>query len=440
MSVMSRRELIGSGVVAVGLGATGRLSPSLRTSPTSFRPLDEVRIGFVGVGGQGTVHVENLVRIPGARVTAVCDIDESHAARAADIITKAEQPRPALYTRGPTDFIRLCETEQLDLVFTATPWEWHVPVCVAAMRNGKHAATEVPAAYTLEDCWLLVEEAEKQQKHCVMMENCNYDRPELLALNLVRRGLLGEILHAEGGYLHDLRSIKFSSEGEGLWRRAHATKRNGNLYPTHGLGPVANCLNINRGDAFGYMVSMSGPSRGLQDWAREHFAEGTPQRAETYVLGDVNTSLIKTAQGKTITVVHDTNLPRPYSRIHMVQGTRGIFQGYPDRVYLEGRSPAHKWQEAAELYPEFEHPLWKFDAAQQATIGHGGMDFLEDWRLIKCLREGTPTDMNVYDAAALSAVGPLSEWSVANGSKPIDFPDFTRGAWKTAEPWPIVTS
>jgi hypothetical protein len=411
----------------------------LPARPSARLPaLDEVRIGFVGVGGQGTTHVENLVRIPGARITAVCDIVEAHAERSAKIITDAGQPRPTLYTRGPTDFQRLCESEQLDLIFTATPWEWHVPVCVAAMRNDKHAATEVPAAYTLEDCWQLVEEAEKYRKHCVMMENCNYDRPELLALNLVRQGLLGEILHAEGGYLHDLRSVKFSSEGEGLWRRAHATKRNGNLYPTHGLGPVANCLNINRGDAFGYLVSMSGPSRGLQDWAREHFAEGSPERAETYLLGDVNTSLIKTTQGKTITVVHDTNLPRPYSRIHLVQGTRGIFQGYPDRVYIEGRGQEHKWQQASDLYPEFEHPLWKFDQARNSTTGHGGMDFLEDWRLIKCLRESTPTDMNVYDAAALSAVGPLSEWSVGNGSKPIEFPDFTRGKWKTAEPWPIV--
>ena len=431
----TRREVIELGAAALGVGST--LSPS---SVSRGPLLEEVRIGFVGVGGMGTVHVENLVRIPGAKITAVCDIVEAHAERSAKIITDAGQPRPTLYTRGPTDFLRLCESEQLDLVFTATPWEWHVPVCVAAMRNDKHAATEVPAAYTLEGCWQLVEEAEKYRKHCVMMENCNYDRPELLALNLVRQGLLGEILHAEGGYLHDLRSVKFSSEGEGLWRRAHATKRNGNLYPTHGLGPVANCLNINRGDAFGYLVSMSGPSRGLQDWAREHFAEGSPERAETYVLGDVNTSLIKTAQGKTITVVHDTNLPRPYSRIHLVQGTKGIFQGYPDRVYIEGRGQEHRWQQASDLYAEFEHPLWKFDQARNSTTGHGGMDFLEDWRLIKCLREGTPTDMNVYDAAALSAVGPLSEWSVANGSKPIEFPDFTRGGWKSAEPWPIVTS
>ena len=388
----------------------------------------------------GTVHVENLVRIPGARITAVCDIVQAHAERASGIITTAGQAKPTLYTRGPTDFLRLCETEQLDLVYTATPWEWHVPVCVAAMRNDKHAATEVPAAYTIEECWQLVEEAEKYRKHCVMMENCNYDRPELLALNLVRKGLLGEVLHAEGGYLHDLRSVKFIRRG----RRAVA--------PRPCDPPERQSLSDPRPGA-GLQLPQHQPGRRVQlpgfderavtrlaGLGARAFRRGHAQRAEQYVLGDVNTSLIKTAQGKTISVVHDTNLPRPYSRIHMVQGTRGIFQGYPDRVYLEGRSPAHKWQPAAELYPEFEHPLWKFDAAQQATTGHGGMDFLEDWRLIKCLREGTPTDMNVYDAAALSAVGPLSEWSVANGSRPIEFPDFTRGGWKTAEPWAIVSA
>jgi predicted dehydrogenase len=296
----------------------------------------------------------------------------------------------------------------------------------------------VPAAVTLEECWQLVEEAEKYQKHCVMMENCNYDRMELMVLNMVRQGVFGEILHAEGGYLHDLREVKFASEGEGLWRRAHATRRNGNLYPTHGLGPVANCLNINRGDSFAYLVSMSGPSRGLQEYAREHFPPDAPERKETYVLGDVNQSLIKTANGRTILVGHDTNLPRPYSRIHQVQGTRGLFQGYPSRIYVEGRSPEHQWETPDKYLPEYEHPLWRFDQAKNATTGHGGMDFLEDWRLIKCLREGLPTDMNVYDAAALSSVTALSEWSVANGSKPIDFPDFTRGRWKTTPPWGIV--
>jgi predicted dehydrogenase len=309
---------------------------------------------------------------------------------------------------------------------------------LAAMKNGKHTATEVPAAMTIEDCWAMVEAAEKLKKHCVLMENCNYDRMEMMVFNMVRQGLFGEILHAEGGYLHDLRSIKFADEGEGLWRRAWATKVNANLYPTHGLGPIANCLDINRGDRFDYLVSMSGPSRGLQAWAAEHVAADSPKRQERYVLGDVNVSLIKTALGKTIVVEHCTNLPRPYSRIHLVQGTKGLFQGYPNRVYIEGRGREDQWQQAADVLAEFEHPLWKEMAAAASGAGHGGMDFIEDYRLIKCLREGKPTDMNVYDAAALSAVVHLSAQSVAKRSTAMEFPDFTKGRWQTTPPLGIV--
>ena len=270
------------------------------------------------------------------------------------------------------------------------------------------------------------------------MENCNYDRPEMMVLNMVRQGALGEILHAECGYLHDLREIKFADEGEGLWRRDWARTHNANLtlYPTHGLGPVANCMEINRGDQFDYLVSMSSPSRGLQAWAEEHYPPGHPKRQETYTLGDVNASLIKTKKGRTIYVVNDTNLPRPYSRIHIVQGTKGLFQGYPNRVYLEGRSAEpHAWDDAEAWYSEYEHPLWKSISEEDQQNGHGGMDFLEDQRLIQALRQGKPTDMNVYDAAALSAVVALSGRSVASGSLPMAFPDFTRGRWQT---WPAL--
>jgi hypothetical protein len=406
--------------------------------PFAAPPIPEVRIGYVGIGGMGSNHVRNLLSIPGARIAAVCDIVEERTKLAQEWTVKAGQPKPAAYTRGPRDFERMCETEELDLVYTATPWEWHVPVCVAAMKNGKHAATEVPAAMTIDDCWSLVEHAEKHKKHCVMMENCNYDRMEMMVYNMVRKGAFGEILHAEGGYLHDLRPIKFSDRGEGLWRRAWAMKHDANLYPTHGLGPVANCMDINRGDRFEYLVSMSSPSRGLQAYAQEHFAAGSPQRAEKFVLGDVNVSLIKTAKGRTIYVNHDTNLPRPYSRIHMVQGTRGLFQGYPDRVYVEGRSKEHQWDVAKTYLEEFEHPLWSDLNSKAEGAGHGGMDFIEDYRLVKCLREGLPTDMTVYDAAGLSAVVHLTERSNAKRSAPMDFPDFTRGKWKTTAPWEIV--
>jgi hypothetical protein len=254
----------------------------------------------------------------------------------------------------------------------------------------------------------------------------------------VRKGLFGEILHAEGGYLHDLRGIKFSDRGEGLWRRAWSSKVNANLYPTHGLGPVANCMDINRGDRFDYLVSMSGPSRGLQNWAAEHYPADAPERRERFVLGDINATLVKTVNGRTIYVVHDTNLPRPYSRIHLVQGTRGLFQGYPDRVHIEGRSPDHRWEQARDYLEEFDHPLWKDIAAQAAGAGHGGMDYMEDYRLIKCLREGLPTDMNVYDAAVLSSLVGLTARSVSRRSRPEDVPDFTRGKWRTLPPLDLV--
>jgi len=419
----------GAALAAVPAGVAEAAPEALLAAP----PIDEVRIGFVGVGGMGSMHVENLLRIEGCRIAAVCDIVPEKVTRIQDRVVEAGFPRPARYDRGERDFERMCAEEDLDLVFNATPWEWHVPICVAAMENGKHAATEVPAAYTLDDCWKLVEYAEEHRRHCVMMENVNYGRMEMMVFRMVREGLLGEVLHGEGGYLHDLREIKFSEEGEGLWRRAHSMERNGNLYPTHGLGPIANCMDIHRGDRFATLVSMSGPSRGLQAYARDHYPEGHPKRGETYVLGDVNVSLIRTANGRTIYLSHDTNLPRPYSRIHLVQGTKGIFQGYPDRVYVEGRSELHRWDEASEWLDECDHPLWQQMEERSRGAGHGGMDFMEDYRLIKCLREGLPTDMNVYDAAALSAVTPLSEWSVANGSRPAEFPDFTRGRWET---WP----
>jgi len=429
MTDINRRDFLKiSSAAAVSLHA----APAPAQAPLlAAKPIELVRIGMVGIGLQGGSHLDNFLKVPGCRITAVCDVREQRTTWASQQVSAAGHPPPAVYAKGPRDFERLCETEDLDLVFTATPWEWHVPVVLAAMKAGKHAATEVPAAMTLDDCWAMVESAEKHSRHCVMMENCNYDRPEMMVLNIVQQGLLGELLHAEGGYLHDLREIKFEKNNEGLWRRAWSRKLDGNLYPTHGLGPVANCLDINRGDRFDYLVSMSGPSRGLHDWAREHFPEGAPERTERFVLGDVNTSLIKTARGKTIVVQHCTNLPRPYSRVHMVQGTRGIFQGYPNRLYLEGRGTPHRWVDGADARKEFDHPLWTAIEKRAAGAGHGGMDYIEDFRLIQCLREGKPTDMNVYDAAALSAVVELSVKSTGARSRGVEFPDFTRGRWRT---------
>ncbi len=443
MSDSSRREFLQT-AAALGLGATlVRDLPGQQPAtqgPTLFAapPMERVRIGFVGVGGQGSVHVDNLLKIEGVELRAICDIVDWKVARAQDAVVAADQPRPAGYARGPRDFERMCAEQDLDLVFTATPWEWHVPVMLAAMQHGKHAVTEVPAAMTVDDCWQLVEAAEKLKKHCVMMENCCYDRREMLALHLVRKGMLGELLHAECGYLHDLRATKFAKESEGLWRRAWSQQADGNLYPTHGLGPIAQCMDINRGNRFDFLVSMSSNHRGLEQYAAQHFIDADPRRRERYKLGDVNLTLIRTLKGQTIFLSHNTNNPRPYSRLNLLQGTTGIIQGWPDRIHIEGRSPEHAWEPLTRYYDEFEHPLWKSARVQGATAGHGGMDFLEDWRLIQCLRAGLPTDQTVYDAAAWSVIVELTMRSVAARGRPQDVPDFTRGKWQTIPPLGIV--
>ncbi len=431
---------VGTALAGLSLSANAEARPGLSRTQFKTAPIETVRVGFVGVGGMGSAHVQNYMNIDGVEIKAVCDIVPAKVERVQKWCLDAGRPQPAGYANGPRDFERMCETEDLDLVMTATPWEWHVPVCLSAMKHGKHAVTEVPAAMFLDDCWALVETAEKTGKHCQMMENCCYDRIELMTLNLVRQGVLGEILHAEAGYLHDLREVKFSKEGEGLWRRDWARRLNGNLYPTHGLGPVAQCMNINRGDAFEVLVSMSTPARGLHEYAVEKFGPDSPQAAEKFVLGDVNTSLIRTRLGKTIILIHDTNLPRPYTRINMVQGTDGLAHKWPDRIYVEGKAAkAHQWDDFEIFAAEFEHPLWKAIAAKGEGRGHGGMDYIEDYRLIQSLRRGEPLDQDVYDAAAWSAVDEASCRSEAAKGKPFQIPDFTRGKWKTNPPLGIIT-
>ena len=443
----SRRALLRAGALA-GIAAVAARLAACRTvapralpeagAPFAAPPIDEVRIGFVGVGGMGSAHVENFLKIEGCRVAAVCDVVPEKVARVQARVVEAGFARPAGYDRGPRDFERLCAEEDLDLVFTATPWEWHVPVCVAAMRNQKHAATEVPAATTADGCWELVETSAAARRHCVMMENCCYGRRELMVLHMVRRGLLGELLYAECGYLHDLRALKFAREGEGLWRRAHAIARDANLYPTHGLGPVAQRMDLGRGDRMETLVSFSTASRGLELYAREHFEQGDPRRAERFRLGDVNASLIRTANGRVVLVTHNCDSPRPYSRVDLTQGTRGIVSGFPDRIHVEGRSPEHQWEDLEAYRAEFEHPLWRALEERAQGAGHGGMDYLEDFRLVECLRRGEPTDFDVYDAADWSVVTELSERSVAGRGTPVAFPDFTRGAWRTRPPLAIV--
>ena len=400
----------------------------------------KLRVGFVGVGGRGRNDLRNLLHTGEVEIRAICDIVESKVVQAQKMVTEAGLAKPAEYSRGPEDYKRMCARDDLDLVFTATPWELHTPVCVAAMKAGKHAATEVPAAISLEECWELVETSERSGRHCVMMENCNYDRVELMVLNMVRQQLFGDLVNARCGYLHDLRAGKFNPKRDVLWRLQHSVRRNADLYPTHGLGPVAQCLNINRGNQFDHLVSMSSKSESLHEYAVETFGADSPRAKLDIALGDVVTSMIRTRDGQTIMVTHDTNTPHPYSRDYLLQGTKGIVRKYPAaKIYIDGRSPKHEWEDLIENYAtEYEHPLWRDLRERAKGSGHGGMDFIEAYRLVHCLRHGDPPDMDVYDAAALSAVTELSEQSIANRSRTVDFPDFTRGAWMRRKPLGIV--
>ena len=441
-----RRELLKRGMVAglatVGSGAGVRgYAAEPKDSPattTKSKPMDTVRVGFVGVGHQGSAHIQNLLQIEGVQIKAVCDIIEAKVTRVQKWVQEAGQPEPAAYFRGETDFKRMCDQEDLDLVYTATPWEWHTPVCVAAMESGKHAATEIPAAVTLDECWQLVETAERTGLHCVGMENCCYGRSEMMVLNMVRQGLFGELLHAECGYLHNLAGEFFNGRHEGFWRRAHNVRRNGDLYPTHGLGPVAWYMDINRGDQFDYLVSMSSNSRGYHLGAVEANGPDSPEAQLQFAKGDVTSSLIRTKKGRTIVLQHNVSTPRPYNRVNLIQGTKGIFRGYPDRIFLKGKTAGDEYQSASKYQEEYEHPLWKKLEEQVIEGGHGGMDYMEDYRLISALRRGVATDLDVYDAAAWSAVSELSERSIANRSQSLDFPDFTGGKWKTNPPLEIV--
>jgi Glycosyl hydrolase 109, C-terminal domain/Oxidoreductase family, NAD-binding Rossmann fold len=404
-----------------------------------FEPANP-RLGIIGTGGRGTNLLENFLAAD-VRVNALCDIVPEKAQKAQSMVAQAGQKAPELYTQGDHAFEQLVAREDLDFVVIATPWQWHVPMALGVLQHGKHAVTEVPAATTLEDCWRLVDASEHARRHCIMIENCCYGENETLILNMIHAGLFGDLLYGEAAYLHDLREELFSNQGEGLWRRWFHTQLNGNLYPTHGLGPVANYMGINRGDRFDYLVSMSTPPRGLAQYRETHVARDDPKWKERYIEGDLNTSLIKTANGLTINLQHDVSNPHPYSRINAIAGTKGIFRDYPPRIYFDGQPGGEEYSSIEPYKAQYEHPLWKREGEIARKLGgHGGMDFIMVYRLVECMRKGLPPDFDVYDAAAWSAPGPLSEASVAQGSAPVKFPDFTRGRWKERNGSPIASS
>jgi Oxidoreductase family, NAD-binding Rossmann fold len=422
---------LGVGIAQLQAESSGDDGPEPHAASVIDMPFAAVnpRIGLIGTGGRGTNLLENLLGAD-AKILALCDVVREKAEHAQSLVVKTGQSSPELYTNGTHHFEALVARDDLDLVIIATPWDWHVEMAVAAMKHGKHAAVEVPAATTIEDCWRLVDTSEQTRRHCIMLENCCYGASETTVLRMVHAGLFGDLLYGEGAYLHDLRDELFSAKGEGLWRRDFHTRFNGNLYPTHGLGPVANYMSIQRGDRFDYIVSMSTPQRGLDEYRKAHVADSDPRWAERYITGDLNTSLIKTANGLNITLKHDTSNPHPYDRLNVIGGTKGVFVDYPPRIYFDGQGGDEAWG-SLDKFKQYQHPLWAQEGEIAKKIGgHGGMDYIMLYRLLQCMREGLVPDMDVYDAAAWSAPGPLSRASVENGSAPMRFPDFTRGHWR----------
>ncbi len=430
----------GAGILALGRKLSAAAAPDRGVATGPFRltapKLDVVRWAMIGLGDRGTSQLEELLTLEHCEITALCDPDPLVLDRAAALVAKAGRRPAATFGDGPEAYRRALERSDVDAAMICTPWRDHVPQSVATMKAGKHAFVEVPAALTLEGCWELVETSEGTGRHCMMMENCCYGREELMILRLAREGVLGELLHAEASYIHDLRfQMKQVERGTGSWRTREHELEDGNLYPTHGLGPVAQYLGINRGDRFTRLVSMSSPSLGMPEYAAGHFPEGHPRRKAHYVCGDMNTSLLQTERGRTVMLQHNTMSPRPYSRHNLLQGTHGVFVGYPDRIHVEGRSPEHRWEtDLTKWFAEFDHPLWKkvgeVAVSRGGGMGHGGMDYVMKWRIIQCLREGLPLDQDVYDAATWSAPAPLSFESVRRRGEPVDFPDFTRGRWQ----------
>ncbi|MDT0678572.1 Gfo/Idh/MocA family protein [Autumnicola musiva] len=398
--------------------------------------LEKVRIGFIGLGMRGPGGVEAMSIIEGVEIKALCDLRTKEVEKVQKMLLNTPH-EPDSYSGSDNAWKEMVDREDIDLVYIATPWDWHVPMAVYAMESGKHVAVEVPAAKTIDECWELVETSERTKKHCMMLENCCYDFFELLTLNMARQGFFGEIIHGEGAYLHNLIDLNFSKDAyEDMWRLRENYERNGNLYPTHGLGPICQIMNINRGDQLDYLTSLSS-----NDYTMEKKAEELASKDNFYssfagknYRGNMNTTNIKTKNGKSIMIQHDVSSPRPYSRIHLVSGTKAIARKWPSPNIANG----HQWinENQMKVIEENYTPeiVDKVGAMAKKIGGHGGMDFIMRWRLIDCLRNGLPLDQDVYDAALWSAIAPLSEKSVKNRAQSVDIPDFTNGAWKNNTP------
>lgn len=400
-------------------------------------PIDKVRIGIIGMGNRGSSLLEMLqlmIENGTAEIAAFADINPEKLTKATEKLSAWQKKKPKTYGVSDRDWENLVKQDDVDLVLVTTPWEWHTEMALFAMNNGKHVATEVPMSYSMSDCWEIITTAERTKKHCIMLENCCYNEEELFVLKMIEDGVFGDITHCEGAYLHDLRAHMLDDTYyENQWRIMHHVARDGNLYTTHGLGPISFYLGIGNGDRFEYLTSMSSRELNLSQTAKrmgKDFGE--------IVCGDMNSTMMKTRKGKTVLLQFDTHTGRPYSRINKVVGTKAVHDGYPSRLFIDSDEPVfwgHKWldEEGYSSYKKkYVHPVIHRlkDISQSFKQGHGGMDFIMMFRLIECLNKGLPLDINVYESVIWSAVTPLSVLSVASDSLPLPFPKFTGDAWK----------
>lgn len=446
---MNRRDFLRG---TAWMGATAALSGCVAHAAkmvdaggmTAFRaaPIETVRVGVVGLGMRGPGAVHRLASIPGVRVDALCDLYPERVAVQQKWLADNGKPAAREYS-GEEGWRDMCQSD-LDLVYVVTPWQLHAKIGLYAMECGKHTAIEVPAAMNLEECWALVETAERTGRHCMQLENCCYGEVEMLTLNLVRQGMLGELVHGEGAYIHDLRELNYMDPSLGsyqdYWRLRWNAAHTGNIYPTHGLLPIMQAMNINRGDRFDYLTCVASAQIGMDAYARVKFGEDSWQAKLHPAHGDMSTTVIRTVKGRTIMVQHDVTSPRPYTRINLVSGTMGILRDYPLQIALAAKpgEGAHGWFDAAktnEIREQYRHPLWKVAGELAVKMGgHGGMDFLMDLRLAYCLQNGLPLDMDVYDLAASCSLCEYCERSATNRGASQDVADFTRGGWQTAKP------
>ena len=409
-------------------------------------PIPVVRAAFIGIGQRGYGAIERFIILDNVEVKAICDLEQPNIDRTQAMLKRNGRPAADVYT-GEEDWKKVCERNDIDIVYINTHWDLHAPICIYAMEQGKHAVTEIPLALTMEECWDVINTAERTRRHCIMMENVCYGDFQLNTLNMAQQGLFGEIVHVEAAYIHDLREDymfldrTFDRNGNprgywNFWRLRHNTERNGCLYPMHGLGPVAQVLDINRGDKMDMLVAMGSDQFNLTAYAKKKFGENSPQAKQEYKKGDMTNLLIKTAKGKTILIQHDVVSPRPRSSApYKISGTLGFAQTGPTMLAFE--PDAHNSlsrEDIQALLNKYQHPILKEVGEQAERVGgHGGIDFVNVYRLVYCLQRGLPLDIDVYDGVSWSSTIPLSEFSIANGCIPVKIPDFTRGSWQKSK-------